>query len=275
MGFKRSSADHTMFTSLKNSKICVILVYVDDIIMTGDDIDFMPRVKDYLNRLFEIKDLGTLRFFLRIEVAHSNKEVFLYQKKYTLDLLKETGCLGTKPAETPLEVNCKLKKDEGELVENVQSFQKLVGKLIYLTVTRPDISYVVSLISQFMHSPRSSHVEAAHRILRYLKRCPGKGILMKRDLALDVVGYTDADWAGDPNDRRFTSGFCTFVGGNLVTWRSKKQSVVARSSAEAEYRAMAWCTCELVWIKSLLKDMNIDIKIGKHINSILLLQLIR
>jgi hypothetical protein len=110
-----------------------------------------------------------------------------------------------------------------------------------------------------MHAPRSTHLEAIHRILRYLKGAPGKGILIKNNKSNDLCGYSDADWAGS-YDRRSTTGYCTFVGGNLVTWKSKKQKVVARSSAEAEYRAMAATTSELIWLKQLLKDLYIDIQ---------------
>ena len=123
-------------------------------------------------------------------------------------------------------------------------------------MTRPDISYSVSQVSQFMHSPKTSHLEAINKILRYLKRTPGKGILMKNNNSNDICGYSDADYAGS-FDRKSTTGFCTFVGGNLVTWKSKKQNVVARSSAEAEYRAMASTASELTWIKQLLADLNI------------------
>ena len=141
----------------------------------------------------------------------------------------------------------KLNSEDGEPLENIQQFQRLVGKLIYLTVTRPDISFAVSQISQFMHSPRTTHLDAINRILRYLKGTPGKGIWMKRNNTHDICGYSDADWAG-AFDRKSTTGFCVFVGGNLVTWKSKKQNVVARSSAEAEYRAMASTTSEMICI---------------------------
>jgi hypothetical protein len=131
-----------------------------------------------------------------------------------------------------------------------------VGKLIYLSHTRPDIAYAVSVVSQFMHNPRQPHMDAVERILRYLKSSPGKGLLFSKHGHLGVDGYTDADWAGSANDRRSTSGYFTYVGGNLVTWRSKKQSVVSRSSAEAEYRGMAIGVCELLWLKNLMKDLG-------------------
>ena len=136
-----------------------------------------------------------------------------------------------------------------------ERFQRLVGRLIYLSHTRPDIAYAVSVISQYMHDPRESHMKRAFRVLRYLKGCPGRGLLFSQHNTFQVEGFTDADWAGSLDDRRSTSGYYTYVGGNLVIWRSKKQSVVARSSAEAEYRAMALGICELLWLQKLLKEL--------------------
>ena len=153
--------------------------------------------------------------------------------------------LGCKPAESPVESNHKLQAGIGEIVDK-ERYQRLVGRLIYLSHTRPDIAYTVSLVSQFMHDPRELHMQAVFRILRYLKSAPGKCLLFSKNSHLQIEAFTDADWAGSTDDRRSTSGYCTFVGGNLVTWRSKKQNVVARSSAEVEYRAMAQGVCELL-----------------------------
>jgi hypothetical protein len=132
-----------------------------------------------------------------------------------------------------------------------------VGKLIYLTHTRPDITYVVSVVSQFMPAPNEEHMNAVYRILRYLNDAPGKGLLYVKNGVSNIEGYTDADWAGDQTTKRSTYGYLTFVEGNLITWRSKKQKVVARSSAEAEFREMAQGICELLLIKSVLKDLEI------------------
>ena len=136
----------------------------------------------------------------------------------------------------------------------------MVGKLIYLTITRPDISYAVSFVSQFMHYPTIDHLKIVHCVLRYLKGSIGRGIIMRNNGHTHISSYTDADWAGNSLDCKSTIGFCTFVGGNLVNWKSKKQSVVARSSTEAEYRAMASTACELIWLKSLLLDLGFSHK---------------
>ncbi|KAL5760403.1 hypothetical protein ACOSQ2_019241 [Xanthoceras sorbifolium] len=169
------------------------------------------------------------------------------------------GMTGCRVAETPLELNLKLEAAKPENIVNREQYQKLVEKLIYLTHTRPDISFAVSLVNQFMHSPGPKHYEVVLRILRYLKRTPGKGLLFANNGHLQVEVYTDVDWAESITDRISTSGYCTFVGGNLVTWRSKKQSVVARSSAEAEFRAAVLGICEIMWIRGLLENLKIHI----------------
>jgi Reverse transcriptase (RNA-dependent DNA polymerase) len=243
-----------------------VLVYVDDLIITGNNQLEIDCVKRDLKNKFDIKDLDKLKYFLGIEIAHSPKGLFISQRKYTLDLLKETGKLGCKPALTPTDSNMKLNTEDGESLKDINHFQILVGKIIYLTVTRPDVSFVVSQISRFMHSPRTPHIDAINRILRYLKGTSGKGIWMKRNNTNTLCGYSDADWAGN-FDRKSTTGFCTFVGENLVTWKSKKQNVVARSSAEAEYRAMASTASELTWIRQVLVDLNI--KIEEQISNVL------
>ena len=171
------------------------------------------------------------------------------KKIYILDLLAETGMLDCKPADTPIVVNHRLHIDEGAKLANKERYQRMVGKLIYLSHTRPDIAYAVGVVSQFMHQPQVSHMKAVWRIVRYLKGTAGHGNLFKTYKHLEIQGYTDADWAGSKDNRRSTSGYFTMVGGNLVTWRSKKQKVVSLSSAEAEFRGIARGVAEILWIK--------------------------
>uniref|UniRef100_A0ACD5WHZ8 Uncharacterized protein n=1 Tax=Avena sativa TaxID=4498 RepID=A0ACD5WHZ8_AVESA len=188
----------------------------DTIEEEGDDDKEIEMLKRQLTREFEVKDLGQLRFFLGIEVSRSAIVIYLSQRKYILDLLAETGMIGCRPVSTPIEPNLHLVKDGGFPVDRGE-YQRLVGRLIYLSHTRPDIAFAVSLVSQFMHNPQNHHLDAVKRILRYLKGCPGKGLLYTSNGNLQVECYTDADWAGSLDDRRSTSGYCTFVGGNLVT----------------------------------------------------------
>jgi Reverse transcriptase (RNA-dependent DNA polymerase) len=207
-GYLQSNADYTMFIQKNKGKLCVLIVYVDDIVLTGND-------------TMEMKDLGALRYFLGIKVVSSPKGVFLSQQKYVLELLHEVGMLGCRPANTPIDLNHGLKGCVSDQLDR-ERYQRLMGKLIYLSHTRSDISYAVSVVSRYMHDPRVVHQKAVYRILRYLKGCLGRGLLFEKKGHMRVEVYTYADWAGCQDDRRSTSGHCAFVGGNLVSWRSKK-----------------------------------------------------
>ncbi|RVW87878.1 Retrovirus-related Pol polyprotein from transposon RE1 [Vitis vinifera] len=226
--FSQGKSDHTLFIKRSpGGKITVLIVYVDDIIVTGNDEEEISRLKTVLSKEFEIKDLGTLR---KHECLDANPLILLFNK------------IGSK---------------EDMVAVDKGRYQRLVGRLIYLSHTRPDISFAVSMVSQFMNNPTEEHQEAVYRILRYLKMTLGKGLFFKRVASRDVEIFSDTDWAGFLTDRRSTSGYCTYVWGNLVTWRSKKQSVVARSSAEAVVRAMAHGICEGIWLKRLLEELQL------------------
>ncbi|KAM0055871.1 putative RNA-directed DNA polymerase [Helianthus debilis subsp. tardiflorus] len=223
-------------------------------IITGNDEEEMQKLKANLFTEFEMKDLGRLKYFLGIEVLRSKQGIFICQKKY--DLLAESGMIDCKPADTPMMANQKLFMEEKAELADKERYQRLVGKLIYLSHTRPDIAYVVGVVSQFMHQPQVAHMEAIWRIIRYLKGTTGYGVLFQPNKHLEIQAYIDADWAGDKGDRRSTSGYSTLVGGNLVTWRSKKQKVVALSSAEAEFRGIARGLAEVLWIQKLLTEIG-------------------
>ena len=259
-GYKQSNADHTLFLKKRGNLITCLIIYVDDMIITGDDTEEISHLRNNLFTEFEMKDLGRLKYFLGIEVLRSNGGIFISQRKYVLDLLAETGMLDCKPNNTPIIVNHKLKIVEGAKLADREKYQRLVGKLIYLAHTRPDIAYAVGVVSQFMHEPQTHHMEAVMRIVRYLKGSPGKGVVFKRNGHLQIEAFTDADWAGNQVNRRSTAGYFTFVGGNLVTWRSKKQKVVALSSAEAEFRGIVKGIAEILWLRKLMDEIGFPLK---------------
>ena len=207
-------------------------------IITGNGNAEIQALKETLFKEFEMKDLGRLKYFLGIGVLRSNEGIIIFQRKYVMDLLVEIGMLDCKPADTPIVVNHGLQTLEGDGAANREQYKKLVGKLIYLSYTRPDIAYAVGIVSKFMHQPQTRHMEAVNRILRYLKGTPGRGIVFQRNGHLDLQAYIDANWAGDRDERKSTSGYFTFVGENLVTWKSKKQKV-SLSSVKAEFRGIA------------------------------------
>ncbi|KAK3029571.1 hypothetical protein RJ639_038460 [Escallonia herrerae] len=256
-GYHQSNSDHTLFLKKKQGKITALIVYVDDMVVTGNDPEEREALQGHLSREFKMKDLGPLKYFLGIEVSRSKKGIFLSQRKYALDLLRETGMLACQQVDTPVEEGLKLRIESNQVPVDKGRYQRLVGRLMYLAHTRPDLAYALSIVSQYMHNPGEQHMNAVLRILRYLKSAPGQGILFtKNEDHQSVDVYTDADWAGAVDDRRSTSGYFTFVGGNLVTWRSKKQNVVARSSAEAEFRGIALGVCEALWLRLLLQDLG-------------------
>ena len=176
------------------------------------------------------------------------------------DLLSETGKLGVKPCSSPMVSSLHLTR-EGETFEDPKRYIRLVGKLNYFTVTRPHIAYSVSVVSQYMSAPTLDHWVAVEQILCYLKGVLGRGILYSNHGHNRIECFTDADWAGSKEDRRSTSSYCVFVSGNLVSWKSKKQWVVSRSSADSEYRAMTQFVCEIIWLHQLLMGVDIEIPV--------------
>ncbi|XP_020245080.1 uncharacterized protein LOC109823205 [Asparagus officinalis] len=166
-------------------------------------------------------------------------------KPATTPIDQKFKLVGCKPATTPIDQKFKLGAEAGE-PDDHDRYQRLVGRLIYLSHTRPDISFAVSMVSRYMHDPRKGHIDAVYHILRYMKSTPGKGLIFRKSGHMSIEGYCNFDWASCADDRRSTSGYCIFIGGNLVSWKSNKQSVVARSTAEAEYRAMALGVAELL-----------------------------
>lgn len=259
-GFQQSMADYSLFTKVNGDSFTGVLIYVDDILITGNNLQEMKRLKSFLLKQFRIKDLGDLKYFLGIEFSRSKKGLFMSQRKYALDILQDAGLTGARPEKFPMEQNVKLKPTDGVLLKDPTRYRRLVGKLIYLTVTRPDIVYSVQNLSQFMHQPRKPHMEAALRVLRFIKGTPGQGLLFPTVNNLELRAYCDSDHAGCPTTRRSTTGYCVFLGDSLVSWKSKKQSTVARSSAEAEYRAMAITCLEITWMRYILRDLKVKQK---------------
>ena len=219
--------------------------------------NMMIKFKAYLSDCFKMKDLGKAKYFLGIEIARGPQGMFLTQRKYALDIVAEAGLLECKHVSTPMEQNHKLRSDKGPMYKNPERFRRFVGKLVYLAITRPELSYSIHVLSQVMHKPREVHWDAVVRVLRYSKGCPGQGIMLKAISDLRLRAFCDSDWAACPTTRRSLSSFVVLLGDSPISWKTKKQNTVSHSSAEAEYRSMAVTLHELKWLKRLLKDLGI------------------
>ncbi|KAF5465958.1 hypothetical protein F2P56_015920 [Juglans regia] len=236
----------------------MVLIYVDDIVITGNDATAIQSLKQFLQQQFHIRDLGLLKYFLGLEVARSKVGIVISQRKYTLEIIDDVGYLGAQPSNFPMEMNLKLTDYQGDLLHDPTRYRRLVGQLIYLAITRPDITYSVNILSQFMHAPRKPHWDVALRIIKYLKGSPGLGLLFSSSNSFALKAYCDTNWVNCPMTRRSTTSYCVLLGNSLISWKSKKQKIVSRSSLEAEYSSMATSTYELTWLRYLLNDMQVS-----------------
>jgi len=191
-GYVQSKENYSLFTCRNGKSFTVLLIYVDDILITGNDLKAIYTLKRFLHSRFRIKDLGNLKYFLGIEVSRSQKGIAISQRKYTLEILKDGGILGVKPVNFPMEQNTKL-SDAGDLLKDPSQYRRLVGRLIYLTITRPDIMYYVHVLSRFMHAPRKPHMEAVLCVLCYLKGAPGQDLFFSSQNDLSLRAFCDSD----------------------------------------------------------------------------------
>lgn len=255
-GFVSSNSDASLFVKSCGSQVAVVLVYVDDLIITGNCEVEINQFKVNLCTRFHMKDLGKLQRFLGLELAYEKDGALLHQTKYTTDVLYRFGMLDSKPTYTPVDPNTRLHKDEGIKLDDATMYRKMVGSLIYLTLTRPDLAYSVGVLSRFMQQPRRPHLHALRRVLHYVKATIGMGISFKRETNFKLSGFCDADYGGDPSTRRSTTGYVFLLGGGAVSWCSKLQPTVSLSTTEAEYRAASMAAQECIWLKQVLTDLK-------------------
>ncbi|GJR38141.1 ribonuclease H-like domain-containing protein [Tanacetum coccineum] len=254
-GFSPSRCDSSLFIYTQGSQVAYLLIYVDDIILTASSPVLLQQIVDSLHKEFDMTDLGALNYFLGISDVRHPTGLFLSQKKYARQLLERAHMVNCNPSRTPVDTDSKLGPD-GVPVQDPTLYRSLAGGLQYLTFTRPDLSYAVQQVCLYMHDPREPHFAALKRILRYVQGTLELGLQLYASATTSLVGYTDADWAGCPSTRRSTSGYCVFLGDNLLSWSAKRQHTISRSSAEAEYRGVANVVAETAWIRNLLRELH-------------------
>jgi hypothetical protein len=233
---------------------------VDDLFLIGEE-NLITYCKKKLNAEFEMKDLGTMHYFLGLEVWHSPEKIFLNQGKYTIEILKRFDMLECKSMNAPMEMNLKLLVDTSSELVDVTLYKQIIGSLMYLTNTRPNICFSPNTLSQYLVDPRHVHLVAAKHVMRYLKGTLDYGLCYTRDHDFRLYGYTDSDWARSASDRKRNSGCCFSLGLIMTSWQGRKKSNIYLIMEEAEYIVACSANCEAIWLWKLLKGMfNLDME---------------
>ncbi|CAL2238017.1 unnamed protein product [Prunus armeniaca] len=254
--FKKSPSEATLYVKAEGSDVLIVSLYVDDIVYTGSSSQMIEEFRRDMMEHYEMTDLGVLHHFLGMGVIQSKQRIFLHQKKYGQKLVEKFGLKDCKIVATPLAMNEKLSKNDGSEAADEGEYRQIVGSLLYLTATRPDIMFAASLLARFMHNPTKKHMGTAKRVLRYIQGTIDFGIVFEKGKETTLIGYCDSDWAGSEDDMRSTSGYVFTMGSGVFSWASIKQNTVALSTAEAEYISAAEATSQAKWLRFVLEDFG-------------------
>eukprot|EP00253_Pinus_taeda_P033067 PITA_33067 len=255
-GFYRCHYDNTIYTKKVGKSLIIHVLYVDDPILIVSDSNLINHVKSSRKNKFEMIDLGHLHYFLGLQVLQSKEGISLSQSKYSLDILRHFHMEDSKPTPSPFQFGAKHSFACTSPEYYATLYHQLVGKLLYLTHTHPDLSFDVGLIAQFMQNPHESHWKVAKRILRYVRGTIQFGIHYSAEASPLLVGFTDFDWATDPNDRKSTAGYIFTLRSRAITWAYKKQSTIYLSSAEKEYLGIVEASKEALWLRQILLEFG-------------------
>ncbi|XP_013680165.1 uncharacterized mitochondrial protein AtMg00810-like [Brassica napus] len=236
-----------------------LILYVYDIILTASTSALRDMIITVLKAEFPMTDLGCIHSFLGVSSKFNEQGLFLLQARYAEEIIERANMSHCKPCTTPVDLKSKLAEDGGKPVKRATEYRSLGGALQYLTFTRPDISYTVQQVCLFMHDPHELHLQALKRVIRYLQGTKTMGLQLLKKQKMALTAYTDADWAGCPSTRHSTSGYCIYMGDNLVSWSAKRQPTVSRSSAEAEYKGVANVVAEACCLQNFLLEMGIPL----------------
>ncbi|GJR31426.1 putative ribonuclease H-like domain-containing protein [Tanacetum coccineum] len=257
-GFQRGQIDQTLFIKSQKGHILLVQIYVDDIIFGSTKKELCDEFEKLMKDKFQMSSMGELTFFLGLQVQQRKKGIFISQDKYVHEILRKFNYTDVKSASTPTDLEKPLVKDADADDVDEHLYRSMIGSLMYLTASRPDIMFAVCACARFQVSPKTSHLLAVKRIFRYLKGKPSLGLWYSKDSPLELVAYTDSDYAGATLDRKSTTGGCQFLGNRLISWQCKKQTVVATSTTEAEYVAAASCCGQVLWIQNQLLDYGVS-----------------
>ena len=256
LGFKKSEYEHAVYYKNSNESIMIVGLYVDDLLLTRSNEENLKKFKLELMKLFEMTDLGILSTYLGIHVIQGKGEISLNQSAFAKHLLEDQQMMDSNPSNSPLEQKIKLSATENSEKICTTVYRSILGKLRYLTHTRPDLMLSNGLLSRFMENPSVEHLKTAKRIIRYVKGTLNYGLKYKRSEVFELIRYSDSDYAGDHMGRKSTSGSVFFLGENLITWSSQKQKILALSSCEAEYIALNTTSCQAIWLVGLITEVT-------------------
>ncbi|KAJ9557913.1 hypothetical protein OSB04_012527 [Centaurea solstitialis] len=256
VGYKKGTIDPTLFLKRSGKDLIIVHIYVDDIIFASTKPEMCQEFENTVKSQFKMSMMGELTFFLGLQVRQRPDGIFINQAKYVQDLLKRFDFGGSNSAATPMPRNFQLTADTSGKPVDQKTYRAIIGSLLYLTASRPDIVFSTGVCARFQCDPRDSHLSAVKRILRYLKGTPDFGLWYPKDSGFELIAYTDSDHAGCKLNRKSTSGACQFLGDKLVSWSSRKQNCVSLSTAEAEYVAAACCCSQVLWMKTQLADFG-------------------
>ena len=256
-GFKRGAIDNTLFILRERGNLLLVQVYVDDIIFGSTDESLCKKFSKIMSSKFEMSLMGELTFFLGLQIKQTSDGIFINQEKYVRDILRKFDMNSSPSKSTPISAPLTIDSDPDGKPVNTTVYRGMIGSLMYLTASRPDIMFATCLCARYQSNPKESHLAAVKRILKYLKGTPSLGLWYPKGSGLDLMGYSDSDHAGCKIDRKSTTGGCHFLGGKLVSWTSKKQTSVSLSTAEAEYVSAASCCAQILWMKHQLLDYGI------------------
>src|ERR1044072_6624186 len=257
-GYHKGGNDKTLFVKKEKGKLMIAQIYVDDIVFGGMSDNMVQHFVAQMKSEFEMSLVGELNFFLGLQVKQMEDCMFISQSKYARGIVKKFGLESASHKRTPAATHVKITKDQkGEDVDQ-SLYRSMIGSLLSLTASRPDISFAVGVCARYQAQPKASHLLQVKRIIKYVSGTSDYGMLYTHDTTSILVGFCDADWAGSADDRKSTSGGCFFLGNNLISWFSKKQNCVSLSTAEAEYIAAGSSFTQLLWMKEMLEEYNVS-----------------